>query len=499
MFGFLTKPLGIIILIILIGIVILASLGEKSQQPEVIVADFGNITEEVNVTGKVVPAESVDLAFEKSGRVAWVAADVSDMVYAGQILVQLENADLKAQLNEAEADIKSQMAKLNELKQGTREEEIQIQQAKVLDAKQTLVDALQDAYTKSDDAIRNKADQFISNPRSNNPIVNLTINDSQLKSDFEKDRYAMELILMDWGALLNNLSVDSQFDQYVADTKNNLNIVKDFLVKASLVINSSNPSAQTSQTTLDGYRNNISTARANVNTAINNVSAAEANLTIQNRELSLQQAGTINEKIIFQEASVEQSQARADNIRAQINKTLIRSPINGVVTVQNAKMGEIAAANSTIISVISANKLEVDANIPEADIAKVKVGNEATATLDAYGSDLIFDLIVTSINPAESVIEGVSTYKTTLQFSKDDDRVRSGMTANVDITTNYKENVIAIPRRAVITKNGDKIVRLIKNDQVTETKVEVGVTGKDGLIEIISGVNEGDTVITFIE
>ncbi len=102
------------------------------------------------------------------------------------------------------------------------------------------------------------------------------------------------------------------------------------------------------------------------------------------------------------------------------------------------------------------------------------------------------------IDPAETIIEGVATYKTTLQFSGNDERVKSGMTANIDILTAKAENVIAIPQRAVAQKeNGDKIVKILKDDGVVEErKVTTGLKGSDGNIEITEGIQEGEKIIT---
>ena len=156
-------------------------------------------------------------------------------------------------------------------------------------------------------------------------------------------------------------------------------------------------------------------------------------------------------------------------------------------------------ANTTVISVISEAGFEIEANITEVDISKVKIGNKAEVELDAYGNDESFEAVVVSIDPAEEVIEGVATYKTVLQFLDAGDKIKSGMSADLEIMTNMKENIIAIPQRAVIYRNGDRIVKIMVNGEIMEREVETGVKGSDGKIEILSGINEGDTVITFME
>lgn len=491
----------------------------RKQEPkyEFIVVSKGDLAQEVSVTGRVRPAESADLAFEKSGRVKAVYADVGQKVIVGQPLVALDNSELSAQLKQAEANVKAERAKLDELKRGTRPEDIEVQQVKVKnyeialeDAKRNLVDKLQDVYIKADDAVRNKTDQFFSNPRTNNPRLVFSASD-QLKTDAESRRLRLESVFIFWKQKLGVLSTESDLASYLLDTKKNSAEVQLFLDQAALLVNGLTANSQFSQATVDSWKSDVSAGRVNVNTAVNNLTAAdeklrtaESNLTLGKQELLLKKAGVVPEQIAAQEAKVESALANAENLQAQTNKTFLRSPINGMVSEQKAKVGEIAAANAVIISLISIAYYEVEANIAEADIAKVKIGQTARVTLDAYGNDVIFQVRAVEIDPAETIIDGVATYKTTFQFMEQDGRIKSGMTANIDIFTDRRQGVIVVPQRAVISKNGDKIVRLIESPEssrpaVREIKVKTGLRGSDGNIEIREGVKEGDKVIIFSE
>ena len=93
----------------------------------------------------------------------------------------------------------------------------------------------------------------------------------------------------------------------------------------------------------------------------------------------------------------------------------------------------------------------------------------------------------------------MATYKTTFQFVKENTGIKSGMTANIDILTANKENVIVIPQQAVITRDGEKFVKILADDgTIKEVEVETGLRGSDGNMEIISGINEGDKVVISI-
>src|SRR3989338_4446228 len=139
--------------------------GGGSQEFQTAKAIRGDMIHSVSVTGRVKPAQSVNLAFEKSGRVRAVNVQVSDRVLKGQTLVQLENLDILAQL-------KAEEAKLEELRAGSSVEELNVQKVKMAnaetalnDAKPNLMDKINDSFIKADDAVRNKVDQFISNPK----------------------------------------------------------------------------------------------------------------------------------------------------------------------------------------------------------------------------------------------------------------------------------------------------------------------------------------------
>ncbi len=185
------------------------------------------------------------------------------------------------------------------------------------------------------------------------------------------------------------------------------------------------------------------------------------------------------------------------NYEAQLSKTIIRSPLSGVVTAKDVKVGEIVSPSTAAVSVISRAAFETETNIPEADVSKVHVNDEASITLDAYGRDVIFPAKVVSVEPAETIVDGVATYKAKLHFTKEDDRIKSGMTANIIIKGDHRDNVLTVPQRAVIRKDGKKMVRMVVDGAAKEIEVETGLRGSTGEIEIISGIKEDDAVIVF--
>jgi HlyD family secretion protein len=495
-------------LVILVGGIVVVN--NKKPVYDFVVVKRGNLTQEVSSTGEIKPAQAVELAFEMSGKVVSILAEVGDKVVAGQILASLENNDLQAQLEEAQANLQSQQAELAGLERGTRTEEIKVYEAKLdsariglEEAEKSLADKIKDAYTKADDSVRNRVDKLFNNPRTSSAQLIFTLSDSELKQQIEFGRVLVEETLVSWNGSLAGLTSGGKPTNYLDQAKTSLEEVKNFLEKIALAVNSLSVNPTLSQTTLDSWKSEVATARINTGTAMTNLLAAEekynnakAALSLAQKELELEQAGASKEEIDIQEAQVLQAQAQVKSAESALRETLIFSPIDGVVTRQDAKEGEIVTQNVSLIDVISSASYEIRTNVPEVDIAKVKVGDLARVTLDALGSDTVLQGRVVKIDPAEILIEGVPTYKVSLQLLDEDARIKSGMTADVDILTAQRENVLFLPQRVVATKNSQKFVRVLdEKNQVTEKEVKTGLRGSSGEIEILEGLNEGDRVI----
>jgi len=471
----------------------------------------GSLSEIVSVTGSVKPLSDVNLSFELSGRLANINVSVGDKVRIGQALLSFENSDLLANINQANANLKHAQAQLDELKKGTRQEQLTLQYTKVnqatsdlAQARASLISTLNDSYTKADDSVRNKIDMMFTNPRT--IIAKLIFQtDFQLKSDIEQERVMVETGLVAWNDLLKNLDESSDFNTYSQAAKKNLDLIKKLLENLGLAVNNLSINSGLSQTTIDTWKLNVSTARINVSTAINSLLAgvnqyntSVSALRLSQDELALELAGATTEQLNAQEALVSQAKAQVDSSEAQFAKSIIKSPIDGVITNIDPKLGETVSAGKDVVSIISYGDYEVEAFIPEADIAKVKIGNTASTTLDAYGSNVNFETTVIKIDPAATVIDGVPTYKVTLKFTNQDERVKSGMTANLDILTNQKNDILILPARVITTQTDGKYVSYTNPADPTELlskKIITGLRGSDGNIEVVSGLNEGDKVV----
>ena len=471
-----------------------------------------DIAQKVSVTGRVKSVSDVALAFEKSGRVSRVYHEVGAEVKPGDALVSLENADLYAQLQQTQAAVKVQQAKLDALKAGSAASDIRIAEIYVINAKAALEDtrraagdALTAAQTNADDALHNKVDAFFSNPRTSTPQFNPQT-DGQLRTSIQGARVGQDDALIAWKSLLSQMSVDLEkvaFPTYFTDAKTRLSTLKMLVDYIAEAVNALSSGTGLTQTTIDTYkaailaaRTAILTPQAAITSAEQALRAAEATLALKQSQYDQAKAPARSEDIRAQEANVESASASEAAAYAALEKTILRSPIVGVVTAKNIEVGEIVPANTAAVSVISRGVYKIEASVAESDIANVRVGNKADVTLDAY-QDAHFDAVVTAVDPAEVIIEGVPTYKVTLNFVNKDERIRSGMTANTDIITAEVKGAILVPSRSLYSKDGKRYVKVNGADGVVvERAVEVGIKDGEGNTQIVSGVNEGDVVVT---
>lgn len=406
----------------------------------------------------------------------------------------------------------------------------------LIDSAQT---RLQEAYVDADAAVNQYSDPIFNNDQTSNPELSFSTSNQQDKILAENLRVQMkaELDNLKRLSLLTLTDKDTQIDSYLTEANKSLLKVVTFLdaVKSAL-----GGSFSLSSTDLNNYKTAVNTARSSVlsrsNSVMqimnnlktqrlsnqNNLAVAEASVTaainnvaIAEKELSVVIAGASNEEIRGQEAMVKQKKiniegalaslnsARANLLEAEANldKTILKAPFDGKITKVNATVGQLVLNGNNrenLISIISKAGLQVEVNIPEIDIAKVAPNNQVTISVDAYGETVVFDGVVSTIETAETIINGVPTYKTIVQFVTQDERLKPGMTANLDITTAIVEAKAVVPVKAVIYKNGNNFLELVsgeKNENINQVKVEVGLKSSDGFFEIIDGVKVDEKVI----
>ena len=237
--------------------------------------------------------------------------------------------------------------------------------------------------------------------------------------------------------------------------------------------------------------------------------------------------------------NVQSASASVTEARDNLGRTLIYAPADGTISVLNVELGERVLgtqqmAGTELLRVANLNNMEVEVDVNENDIVKVKIGDEANVEVDAYLKKK-FKGVVTSIsNSASSTLtsDQVTNFKVKVRILKESYQdllegqpstyspFRPGMTATVDIITKTKSNVLAVPISSVVVKSDTTAVKDFKVEDPSEDKkvapksdkkfecvfVKVGDKAKirviktgiqdDTNIEVLTGLKPGDVVIT---
>lgn len=333
---------------------------------------------------------------------------------------------------------------------------------------------------------------------------------TQSQLDGFKSSISAQLTLTN-AAVTSIQSSQQSFNDSVLTLKSNLDSAKRNIEQAEAAFNASILSARNALTNAKlSADQQVTSANSRVDTNFNSWQVAKAQL----EKIS---ASPRNEDVKLAQAQVLGSQAALESINNQITNSTIKSPINGQITKSNYEVGEEPNATKPVISLLTEDNYQIDVDISEADIVKVSLVNPVAITFDALGEDTKFIGDVIFIEPAQTVIQDVVYYKTTIgniralvgdaQLSLNatstatstnnyNSLIKPGMTANAIITTASRKNVLIIPNRAIIEKpDKQKVIRVLQSNQSVEMPVLLGLKGDDGLTEIVSGIKVGDEVV----
>ena len=232
------------------------------------------------------------------------------------------------------------------------------------------------------------------------------------------------------------------------------------------------------QMDVDSVQKEYEVAKASLESAI----AAKNRVTAQTEEIKAQ------------EAAVREAESSLSLAKLNYDYSFIKSPISGVVTSRPVKVGETTAKGALVVHVVSMDDLYIEAFIDEADVAKVKLRQQANITMDAYQGN-VFKGEIYRISPV--VLGGkqeTRTFEVRTRLKEKQIIIKPGMSADVEIIVDNIKNALVVPSHAVMEKNGKKFVFIRKGSTAKLVPVETGQFNWN-FTEITLGVKEGDTVI----
>lgn len=209
-----------------------------------------------------------------------------------------------------------------------------------------------------------------------------------------------------------------------------------------------------------------------------------------NRAVQLLEIGAGTQQAVDQlKAQLDAAKSQYDNL---LENTVLRSPITGVVTARNYDPGDMTGSLPVLTVGQLTPVVKVMINVSENDLATLKAGQDVEVTFDAFPGET-FQGKVQRIYP--TVDTATRTFEVEVRIANGQERLKPGMFARVSIDLGSRNNVV-VPDRAVVkqTGSGNKYVYVLNGSTVSYKRVELG-RRLDNAYELISGIEDGDTVV----
>ncbi|MDP2909525.1 MAG: efflux RND transporter periplasmic adaptor subunit [bacterium] len=528
-----SKRIIIILIILAIGAIVFSVFFFRNGKEDLNIKKVlrGTVLKEISETGAVKVSERINISFKNSGRIESILVKVGDAVEPGQEIAKIDSRQLNIELAEAKANLDVAVADYDRLLAGYSIQEIQVVKTQLLNAEVSLrnsrqaladaeleaqddlkeahgdaIDDLEDSKLKAYNAL-NAVDDIRTTYFSVNDQEGFVVNSSKenIEADFNKISSSVSALNhSDFPAVGNSLSL---IKSALSDISNNLETVRNMTETPKY----KNTVPDTSKTSLDNQKSYIATAKSNVanaqqtistvkinngksiNTAEATVALAESNVDIAKDQLLLKEADPTDENINLYLAKVNQARANYQILQDRVGEAMLKSPVVGQIIEINKKAGETVQPSDYVAAILPSGPFEVEVNIYEEDIVEVKEGNPVKIEIPAF-PDRVFNGRVVMIDPAEKIVDGVVYYKVVIGFEDTAEGMKPGMTADVAIQTQNKEDVLVVPREALKRDGGNYYVNKYENGAVKKTKIQIGVIGEENA-EVISGLQEGAQIV----
>ena len=453
------KVLGGIVLLIILFIIL--GKGKDSGAQTIETVKRQTLVRSVAASGTVVSSTDLSLGFEQSKMVSSIKVVVGSTVKKGDILASLSNRTEQAAVKSAKGALLAAQARYNKVLEGSSNEEIKLAQTQVENARRALL-----------------SDDLIAKPENSDVTVAPTISGTYTGTEGE---YRLE-----FNALAQNTL------EYSGVETGKVRVYE----SAPIKLGTKGLYVQFAPGTLKDISSGTVWIVMLPNIEGASYIANKAALDEAQAKLDITRATARQPDIDAALADMITAQAGVDSANANLEKTILRAPADGTVTAVDVKVGEIPTLGKQAIAIQDVSNLYLEANVNESSIKSIAVGQPVKVTYDAFTGDS-YMATVSSVDPAATIEDNVVNYKVKALI-QDIEHIRPGMTANMTIETARKEQVLAIPNRAITyTDSGATVDKITdsRKQKTTTTAVTVGLIGDGDLVEIVSGLSEGDSVL----
>jgi len=481
------------------------------------VVKMQSLQKTVLTTGTVVSAVDLDLSFQSTGVVTALNVKEGDKVYTGDVLATLDQGNALAALHSAQGSLAQAQANYNKILAAATPQDIAVSQAAVSSATTALQNARQDllnelslAQSSANTLVLSSTNNLFSNPQSSSPqfgVPGTVQTNQQLVGNVNTERVLINSLLGTWQTEVAGIS-GGNTDQVVTDSISNLSTVSKYFADIVNLLNTySQSNSSSGVTALSSAQASVASAKTTIDslstTLLNDsqaIGSAQSALDSANAALALKKAPARSEDVDIASAQVLSAQGSVDAAQANVNHNILRAPESGTITQVDIKLGEQAQALKEAVILQNVGDLHAEADVSEADIASVAVGQSIDNTFDALGPNQHFGSKVLTVNPAATVISGVVDYKVTGSL-ENIPNVRPGMTDNMTILV-ASTTALAVPSSAIVNQTGGQFVKVIDDPKKLtyhSVPVKTGLEADGGLTEILTGLSEGQEIITYMK
>ena len=207
--------------------------------------------------------------------------------------------------------------------------------------------------------------------------------------------------------------------------------------------------------------------------------------------LANQQAGGMAAAIESKELIAAKQEHATEALEKQRSDMILRAPRSGIIAYRNAEVGAMAAAGTKAFTLVDNGHINVDCTISENDAAILQAGMEVNVTIDALGKDFLGKIIF--VSPAMD--EDSKSYRVRVSLDNPDNTVKAGLFAHTAVDILQRPQTIFVPQSAVLTRNGEQYVFVLREDGTVERRVvKIGLLN-DVSEEILEGLAEGEKVV----
>jgi len=492
----------------------------------------------VSASGQVSASNQLEIQAKASGEIISINVSPSQKVAAGALIAVLDPTAAQKAVRDAEVNLESAKLSLEKLKRPA-------DNLSLIQAENALAQATSDVDKAYDDGFNSVANAFLDLPGVMTGLEDILYGDDvagrgqdniyaysdmidsynedvyKFKDDavakYQKARQTFDATFLKYRSLSRS-SDRTDVESLIAETYDTtkiiadsvksthdfLGFVEDELTKRNFTVI---PILTTHLTLLDGYTGDTNGHLLTLLGIKDTITTSKYSISEKTESLAELKAGSDEIDIKSSELTLKQRENALTDAKNALADYYVRAPFAGTIATIGAKKYDNAGSGTAIATLITSQKI-AELSLNEVDAAKISIGDKATLTFDAIES-LTLTGEVAEIDAIGTVTQGVVSYTVKIGFDSQDERIKSGMTANASIQIDVRQDVLAIPSSAVKTQNGVSYVQVfnpalpstngtqgvVSNIPPQQVEVTVGISD-DTSVEILSGLEEGQQIVT---